>query len=185
MVYSIVHNVRGETRGAWAPGASTVAKAARRDAGAAKPGAGGNPGAAPESRRRASARVDLRRRETRELAETIVARAEWLLPPDRDLMLAVFARGLTSAQAASLLGITTRSARRRVHALATRALSKEFETVVRERGSWPPTRRRVATACVLEGRTLRQAAAHLRLTLHAVRTQMDIVRALLDEGCSR
>lgn len=173
MVYSIVHNVRGEARGAWAPGTPGA------------PGAGGKPGAALESRRRASARVDLRRRETRELAETIVARAEWLLPADRDLMLAVFARGLTSAQAASLLGITTRSARRRVHALATRALSKEFEAVVRERGSWPPTRRRVATACVLEGRTLRQTAAHLRLTLHAVRTQMDIVRALLGEGASR
>lgn len=130
-------------------------------------------------------RVDLRRRETREMAEVIVDRSEWLLPPDRDLVRAVFARGLTTLEASSLTGLALRRTRRRVRLLARRVLSAEFAFVVSRREAWPPLRRRVATACVLEGRTLREAAAHLRVSLHTVRTQMDVLRAMMDEGCSR
>jgi hypothetical protein len=38
---------------------------------------------------------------------------------------------------------------------------------------------------VLQGRTLREAAAHLRMTLHEVRRQMDLVHALIDAEVSR
>lgn len=212
MVYSIVHDVRGgASRGAatgaisgvgtgalgaserWSRGqaGSRGAPGGKPEAGDAGPGGavrysgGVARGAGGRGARGAAARVDLRRRETRELSELIASRAEWLLPVDRDLVSAVFGRGLTTAQAATLTGVSTRVARRRVSALATRVLSAEFEAVVGLRGSWPSTRRRVATACVLEGRTLRETAAHLRLSLHTVRTQMDVVRALLDEGETR
>lgn len=119
------------------------------------------------------------------MAEVIVEGSEWLLAPDRDLVRAVFARGLSTREASSLTGLPLRRARRRVRLLARRVLSAEFQFVMARREGWPPMRRRVATACVLEGRTLREAATFLRVSLHTVRTQMDVLRAMMDEGCSR
>lgn len=164
--------------------------------GAGKPGGAGadrevvrksNPGAHPgvRARRARPEMVDLRRRDTREWAEVIATRAEHLLPDDRALVRAVFEDGLDAKRVARLQGANSRTVRRRVRALAQRVLSPEFEFVLRRRDGWPRTRRLVATACVLHGRTLREAAAHLRMTLHAVRRQMDLVRALYDEEHAR
>lgn len=137
------------------------------------------------SKRMRPDRVDLRRRERREWAEVIVARAELLLPEDRVLVEAVFAEGLDAASAAKRVGGSARTVRRRAKAIAERVLSREFEAVMRERERWPRMRRLVATSCVLQGRTLREAAAHLRVSLHVVRRQMDVVRELVVEGGSR
>ncbi|MGP1310653.1 MAG: hypothetical protein ACTS27_10690 [Phycisphaerales bacterium] len=133
----------------------------------------------------AAGTVDLRRRDTREWAETIALRAEHLLPDDRSLARAVFADGMDAKRVAALRGERPRTVRRRVRALAERVLSREFEYVMTHRESWPRTRRLVATSCVLQGRTFREAAAHLRVSLHTVRRQMDLVRALLDEEGAR
>jgi transposase len=127
-------------------------------------------------------RVDLRRRERRDWAETIGARAAHLLPADRELVEAVFVEGLGAEVAAERLGGSARTVRRRARAIAKRVLSREFEVVLREKDGWPRMRRLVATACVLQGRTLRDASAHLRVSLHVVRRQMDLVREIVEEG---
>lgn len=137
------------------------------------------------SKRMRPDRVDLRRRERREWAELIAARAEFLLPEDRALVEAVFVDGLDASSAAARVGGSARTVRRRAKAIAERVLSREFEVVMRERERWPRMRRLVATSCVMQGRTLRDAAAHLRVSLHVVRRQMDIVRELVEEGGSR
>jgi len=122
--------------------------------------------------------ADLRRRRSRDLTDLIVSRAEWLAPEDRALILAVYRDGSTAEDIARLSGQSPRTVRRRLRALVRRALSSLFEYVLRHRDDWSPTRRRVATACVLQGRTLREASKFLRLSLHTVRRQMEAVRAL-------
>jgi hypothetical protein len=102
------------------------------------------------------------------------------MPQDRELINAIYGEGLTAQQVATMTGASPRRVRRRIRALAERLLSERFTFVVRHREAWPPTRRRVATACVLQGRTLRAAAKHLRISLHAVRKEMQIVGALHD-----
>ncbi len=120
---------------------------------------------------------DLRRRIPRDLAELLVHRAEHLLPEDRALIAAVYQDNLSAAQVAELVGVAPRVIRRRVRLLVHRLLSPRYEFVTRQHRHWGPTRRKVARACILEGRTLRDAATHLDLTLHTVRRHMDAIAA--------
>lgn len=123
---------------------------------------------------------DLRRRASRDLAEVIVARAALLMPEDRRLLEAIYTDGLTALAVAQLTGDSPRSVRRRIRTLAARVLSDRFVFVMRQREHWRPTRRRVATACIVQGRPMREGARHLRLSLHVVRRQLDAVNALFE-----
>ena len=60
-------------------------------------------------------------------------------------------------------------------------LSPTFEFVLGHADTWPETRRRVAKSYVLQGRSLRETASHLRLTLHEVRTHTAVIDALADQ----
>ncbi len=123
------------------------------------------------------AATDLRRRAPRDLADLLVARAEHLLDEDRALINAVYRDNLTASEIASLQSVSPRTVRRRVRVLVQRLLSPRYEFVARRRDAWSPTRARVAVACVLQGRTLRGAAQHLKVSLHTVRRHMDAVAA--------
>ena len=120
---------------------------------------------------------DLRRRRPRDLADTLVSRAQHLLPEDRALISAVYQDNLTAIQVAELTSVPARTVRRRIKALVERLLSPRFEFVARSRQRWSPTRRRVAEACALRGMTLRAAAEDLNVSLHTVRRHMDAVAA--------
>lgn len=126
--------------------------------------------------------TDLRRRRRREIAQVLIERSEWLLPADRALVRTVYEEGMSAREAAALTGESVRAIRRRLRGLVRRMLSPRFEYVLRHRDGWPPTRRRVATACVLQGRTMRQAAEDLRLTLHPVRRHMAAIDVLVEEA---
>lgn len=181
MVYQKVHTDSGR----WTAGKASK-RAATAEPAPAVAEAVASKAVVSRSRGRAHPeRVDLRRRERRVWAETIGARAAHLLPGDRELVEAVFVEGLGAEAAAERVGGSVRTVRRRSRAIAKRVLSREFEVVLQERDAWPRMRRLVATACVLQGRTLRDASAHLRVSLHTVRRQMDLVRAIVDEGASR
>lgn len=127
------------------------------------------------------AACDLRRRRRQDLAEAVIRRSAWLLPDDRALLRTVYQDGVRIASLATLRGRSEspRSLRRRVRVLVQRVLSARFTFVLRERDRWPPTRRRVAAACVLQGRTMRSAAHHLQISLHEVRRHLDAINALL------
>ena len=126
------------------------------------------------------AATDLRRRTPRDLADLLVTRSEWLLPEDRALICAIYRENMTARQVAELRGTSARGVRRRLHTLVQRLLSPRYEFVAQRREKWAPTRARVAVACVLQGRTLRGAAEHLKLSLHTVRRHMDAVAAQLE-----
>lgn len=119
-------------------------------------------------------------RHRRELAELVVQRAEFLPSEDRALLVAVFGDGRSVKEVAALMGVEARWLRRRVGRLTRRVASDRFIFVVRHRDSWPGVRRRLATACVVQGRSLRLAAAEVKTSLYNARKQMDAVQALLD-----
>ena len=127
-----------------------------------------------------SAAWDLRRKRRRELVERLVERAELVGPPDRALVLAYYRDGQSAADIARLAGEPVRSLRRRLRRVVQRMLSPRFEFVAAHRHTWTPTRRRVAGACVLEGRTLRDTAERLGLSLHCVRRHHDAIQAMFE-----
>ncbi|MEM1165090.1 MAG: hypothetical protein AAGI30_02235 [Planctomycetota bacterium] len=124
--------------------------------------------------------IDLRRRTVRKHAELILERARWLMPTDRAVIEAVYRDGFSVAHLADLHGSPPRSTRRRVRQTVAAVMSVEFDFVLRHRDTWPPIRRRVATACILQGRAMRDASRHLKLSLHTVRTELGIIRALIE-----
>ena len=124
--------------------------------------------------------ADLRRRRSRDIAESIVDAAHHALPDDRATIRAIYADGMSVKEVAQLRATSPRALRRHVRRTVERLLSSRFTYVLANRDDWPPTRRRVATACILQGRPLRAAAKHLRISLHAVRRQMDVINALHD-----
>ena len=124
--------------------------------------------------------VDLRRRSVRDEAETLVDRAAWALPEDRRLIEAVYREGMPARAVAELRGEKAEQVRRRLRRVVRRLLSEEFVFVLRERDGWPQERRRVATACVLQGRSMRDAAKHLKVSFQEVRKQMQVVDALFE-----
>ena len=113
-------------------------------------------------------------------AEHILRRAEFLPAPDRALLTAALRDGRTAQELAILLGTNPRAIRRRLRRLSRHVLSDRFVFVMRHRDSWPATRRRIATACILERRPIRQTAVDFRTSLYNVRKQLDAVAALLD-----
>lgn len=127
--------------------------------------------------------ADLRRHRPADLARTIAERAEWCLPDDRALVQAMYQQGLSAAQIAQLRDAPVQLVRRRIKSVVRRVLSPRYLFVLRHRDAWSPSRRRVATACVLQGRTLRQTARHLQVSLYTVRRQMDAVSALFEAHC--
>lgn len=123
--------------------------------------------------------VDLRRTAGRELCDTMVIRARWLMPEDRELVRLHFGEGETAVALARLVDISPKRMRMRLRRLAERMLSHRYKAVLRGRDLWPQRRQNVARAVVLEGRTFRAASVHLHLTLHQVRREMGIVDAII------
>lgn len=134
------------------------------------------------SNRPNTAKIDLRHRAFRERAEDQVALAEWLHPAERALIESVFDRGMTVSRLALMSGDDPRLLQRRLRRLLRRMNSREFREVIRRADAWPVTRRRVARACILQGQTLRRAAEQLRLSVHTVREQIAIIRAVINGG---
>lgn len=123
---------------------------------------------------------DLRRAVTADAASVIADRAEWCIPDERALIHAMYRQGLSALQIAQIRGVPARIIRRRLKAIIARLTSHRFVFVLRHRDQWTPTRRRVATSVILQGRSLRQTAALLSISLHAVRRQMDAINAMCE-----
>lgn len=125
--------------------------------------------------------VDLRRKRSRDMAEIVADHAQWALPDDRAVIWAIYRDGLTAQQVAHLRSESPRLLRARVRRIVARLVSEQFRFVLRKRDGWPQLRRAVGGACVLQGRSMRDAASFLRLSLHQVRREMGVIRALMDE----
>lgn len=134
----------------------------------------------PISRTLRAELFDRRRRQGRDLAETLVNRAEYLLPEDRALLNAIYRDGVSVREIADLTGSHPRTVRLRIRKLAQRALDPRFTFVLTHRDQWPQTRRLVATENILHGHPLRETARQLNLSLHAVRRHADAIRVMYE-----
>lgn len=155
-----------------------------------------------------STHADRRRKAQSEAARRVLDRCPHLPGPDRVLLELVFRDGRSVAEVAMLrsgrsaaagpagygesaagaggdeesLGAARRRAaslRRRVRRLVRRVLSREFLFVIHHRAGWTRSMRDVATACWIEGHSMRSAARHLSLSLHEVRRCHAAVSALM------
>ncbi len=150
---------------------------------------------------------DLRKRLRREFTARLLERAVWLPTPDRTLIEAVYRDHKKVADIARLLDADPRLLRRRVRSIARRVLSNKFMFVVgrlidsnptrpahaqeaddeprKPVRRWSHERRRVAEECILNGRSIREAARALHLSLYAVRTHRQAVDVIFSSEESR
>lgn len=122
--------------------------------------------------------ADLRRRVDREVADLLIARAPWVTPEERALVLAVYRDGLRLREFGAFAPCAPKTLRQRLKRAVTRMLSPRFAFVLMEREHWSPMRRRIADECVLRGRSMRETAGALGLSLHAVRRHMEFISAM-------
>lgn len=124
--------------------------------------------------------LDLRKRLRRDRADSLVARAAFLPPEDRGLIEAYFRDGQTIKLLSEVHRTDPRAMSRRIRRLCERLLSDRFGFVLRNFESWSPSRRRVATATMLHGHSMRAASGVLRISLYAVRRHADAINALYE-----
>ena len=149
-----------------------------------------------EARPPAESQVDLRRTRVQDHVSTILSRSAWLDLPHRVLIEAVYRDNQRVAEIARLLGVGPRALRRRVRRLVARILAPGFVRLAgsldrtsrlapappkaRKSSPWSAPRQQVAEACLLNGRSLRETAKALHLSLHAVRLHRDAARAVIE-----
>lgn len=105
-----------------------------------------------------------------EYAAWVCELAQHLPPSERELVYSVFQHGRPLRELAKLLRLSDESLRRRLRRLIARISTPEFAFVALRRGEWPASLRDVATAIVIEGKSLRATQRDLRISMHAVRT---------------
>lgn len=127
-----------------------------------------------------AAASDLRRKRSREITSELLERSHWLAPEDRALMLAVLRDNLTAAEVAQARAERPRIVRRRIRQLIKHMSSPLFHFAATNAPRWPDLRRAIATTIVLRGRSNREAAAELGLSLHTVRNEMHVIQALAE-----
>jgi hypothetical protein len=128
--------------------------------------------------------VDRRRAESQDAAALILARSECLPIPERELLKALYSDGLTALEIGRLQGVSRHTVYRRSQRLVARVSSPLFVFVLRHRDQWPPMRRRIATAIVLHGLTVRQACEELRVSPFIIRKHRHVVLALFEQAAS-
>lgn len=116
----------------------------------------------------------------RDLNDLVARRAQLLDPPDRALLLAALDRGCSIHDLAAMIGESPRAVRRRVRNLTRRVLSQRFDFVARNHHSWPAVRQRIAVACILHGRPVKDAAAQTGTSYYNARKQLEAIQTLLE-----
>ncbi len=138
-----------------------------------------NGGIGVAERPRAAGPMDLRRQRQRALVECILARAAELMPDDRAVLTEVLGTQRSVAAVARRQNRCAMTLRRRVKLLIRHVLSPRFVFVLQERPNWPARRRAVATLCVLQMRSMREATRRLGLTHYQVRHEFWAIDALV------
>ncbi len=113
-----------------------------------------------------------------ERAARLCALADALAPTDRALIRWAYGDGKPLGELAAVHRVTTRAMSRRLQRLARRCESAEFGFVLSRVRTWEPPLALVARACVLEGRSLRSAAATLGMGIHQVRALRTVVLSM-------
>lgn len=127
----------------------------------------------------ASSTIDLRKSRDRNNMDIITARAEHLVSDERECVLAMFRDGKPATDIARIRNEPPRAVRKTIRRAVARINDPAFMYVVRASPRWSPTKRRVAHAIFRAGRSIRQAADELNLSVHEVRRHRDAILALV------
>ena len=128
---------------------------------------------------------DLRRRQTRVQTESLLARAQWLCRSERELIGSIYEQGRRVSDVAAMMDVDPRWLRSKVRRIVQRVSTPEFAFVALHLHDWPPSTQKVARACVLEGRSQRDAARTLKMSLHTVRKHRDAIVRMAQLGGAR
>lgn len=108
------------------------------------------------------------------------ARAEFLPPKERDLLLAVLIRGQPAAEIGRLCGVNDRTIRQRVYRLSRRINSRAFLRAVRAMNYLDSPEAEIARLYYCHGLSQRKLAERLNMTPHEARRSVNAVAAKID-----
>ena len=121
-------------------------------------------------------------RRSRSQIEHLVQLADHLSPPDRELILAYFDRGLSAAAIARLAGDKARRVQYRLRALTDHLRSPEFAFVINHAQQWSQERAKVGELIFLKRLPQQKVADRLNLTTWQVRKHCTAIRTLLEQA---
>lgn len=124
------------------------------------------------------AALDLRRKRRRALVTKILDAADHLPADERQLLLAVYGRGMPVSEAATMMGTPERQLRRRVKALVRRICDPAFHAAVRLGPELPRPIGQAARLTIIEGMPVRQAALRLGASYYSVRKHREAFLAM-------
>jgi len=107
----------------------------------------------------------------------LMGRAELLCQRDRDLLEAVLIRGQSAEAIARLMGVSSRSVRRRVHRLGKRLCSRRFLSAARAMPYMARADAALVRMYFCEGVTHRRISRQLGASVYAVRRRLDRLEA--------
>ncbi len=107
-----------------------------------------------------------------DIAFKLLDLAEYLPEEDRVLLQAVYDRGMRPIDFARAIRARPRTIRHRVRGLMERVSSPLFQFVAAQQGAWPIQRRLIAELTVFRGRSQREVARRLGISLHHVRQEL-------------
>ncbi len=115
-----------------------------------------------------------------DFAHRLLDLAEYLPDEDRALLQAVYDRGMRPTEFARAIRARPRAIRHRVRGLVERVSSPLFQFVATQQDAWTSQRRLIAQLNVLRGRSQREVARRLGVSLHLVRQELLCIRALCE-----
>ncbi len=140
-----------------------------------KPTPPSGPHPSPEATAQASNADAARRLTRRRQAEAMIQHARHFTPADRHLVTWVYRDGRSVCDYAQQHRITRSVADGRLHRLVARVHSPAFQYIAHHLFTLPRHLRVTARMRFLEGRSLRDIARRRRLSLHALRQQVEVL----------
>lgn len=126
------------------------------------------------------AACDMRRSRTSDLVRAVAKHADHLPPKERALIQQVFVDGTPINRLAQTRGEEPRRLARRVKSITKRLLDPRFKYVTENKAAWRPTRQRVASACIVEGLSMREASEKLKLSPYTIRKHREAIDAMFE-----
>ena len=125
------------------------------------------------------------RKETRELREVILHRADLLKPSEQVLCQCILDRGCKFSEIAALTDRSTRSVQRQLAAIMKRLTSNTTELILSLQHSWTDEMKTVAVMYFITGLTLREIADVMDTSLHYIRLKTRLIDGLLKEATAK
>lgn len=111
----------------------------------------------------------------------LLERARFLDAADRQLLAAVFDRGLSATEIARLQGLSPRVVQSRVRRLHQRLVSRRYIEAMRALPHLDPLKRELVLRHILRRRPVKQIARELGHTVHHVRLQLALAQGAIAE----